>query len=167
MEDGMVVRAPIELSSEPVGKREPVAKRETLSLVVMTIAVSALLVGATTGTPPSVVGSSGVAAQGAASSLHVTQRPLEEHLDRLLKRWTEQVSFVSSSTERTAHPDFREIVSMGDAVIPLLVERLGRAPDLVLALMEITGEDPAGEETWGDIPKMARAWRTWARSHAS
>ncbi len=80
----------------------------------------------------------------------------------MVSEWTLAAGPTSSSTEIAAHPAFRRIVSSGRDAIPFLLRELKKEPSLlVLALHEITGENPVARESRGKIKEMARAWITW------
>jgi hypothetical protein len=98
-----------------------------------------------------------------------TGRPaesLEERFERLAADWHRAVAHHSSSRIRDNHPAYREIMAMGQAVVPLLLRDLetnGR--HWFTALAVITGADPVAEEDAGDIAKMAAAWLRWGREN--
>jgi hypothetical protein len=73
---------------------------------------------------------------------------------------------LSSYTAIVGHPAFREIVSMGNAVVPFMLRDLEQEPRLwVWALAEITGADPVPTCDAGKIAKMREAWLRWGREH--
>jgi hypothetical protein len=62
--------------------------------------------------------------------------------------------------------DTQEIISMGEAVVPLMLRDLEQQPRLwVWALPDITGEDPVPEADAGNIRKMSEAWLRWGKEH--
>jgi hypothetical protein len=62
------------------------------------------------------------------------------------------------------HPAYREIISLGAPVVPLLLAELKRDPDFwFVALREITKEDPVLEDSAGKVEEMARAWVAWGK----
>jgi hypothetical protein len=64
------------------------------------------------------------------------------------------------------HPAFREIISLGTAVVPLMLRDLQERPRLwVWALPEITGADPVPPGERGNIANMSEAWLRWGRAH--
>jgi hypothetical protein len=64
-----------------------------------------------------------------------------------------------------SHPAYKEIIGMGQEVVPLLLAELKRKPDFwFAALRAITGEDPVPPESAGRIKEMAQAWVEWGRS---
>ncbi len=71
---------------------------------------------------------------------------------------------MSSSSDVTNHPAFREIVEMGPAVIPLLLRGLEkRAGHWHRALRRITGVDPVPPQNRGNVAQAAAAWLRWGK----
>ena len=67
---------------------------------------------------------------------------------------------------RNNHPAYREIISMGQEVVPLLLRDLeANQTHWFRALHEITGADPIRASDAGNIAKMAEAWLAWAREN--
>jgi hypothetical protein len=91
---------------------------------------------------------------------------VEQRFRRLEAEWMTEVGHLSSYTAIVNHPAFREIVSMGEVVVPFMLRDLEKQPMLwVWALPEITGADPVSPEDSGKIAKMSEAWLHWARGH--
>jgi hypothetical protein len=91
---------------------------------------------------------------------------VEERFLRLKAKWMGDVGHLSSYTAIVKHPAFREIVSMGEAVVPLMLRDLAKGPQLwVWALPEITGVNPVSPGDGGKIAKMSEAWLRWGREH--
>jgi hypothetical protein len=62
------------------------------------------------------------------------------------------------------HPAFQEIVSMGPAVIPLILRQLAkRTGHWHRALRRITGFDPVLAADRGNIQKATDAWLRWGK----
>jgi len=58
-----------------------------------------------------------------------------------------------------SHSAYEQIIEMGWAVVPLLLDELRRKPDhWFIALERITGANPVPAECEGKIEKMAAAW---------
>jgi hypothetical protein len=88
----------------------------------------------------------------------------EQRFERLADRWEKETAFLSSTTEEVAHPAFQEIVRMGEAVIPLVLQRMARGTGhWDLAMSRITGERPWPPSAAGKIPVIEQAWFDWAR----
>jgi hypothetical protein len=91
---------------------------------------------------------------------------LEEKFQRLASAWLAETAYVSSSSDLVAHPAFQEIVSLGPAVIPLLLRELEkRTGHWHRALRRITGVDPVPTAEGGNVARMAEAWLQWGRDH--
>lgn len=91
---------------------------------------------------------------------------LEERFRRLEMLWRAETGHLSSSNKIIGHPAFRDIVRMGNAVVPLMLRDLEQQPRLwVWALPEITGDDPVPVADRGDIVQMTVAWLRWAEEH--
>lgn len=89
---------------------------------------------------------------------------VEQCFRRLQSLWEAQTAHLSSSTRIVSHPAFQEIIGLGTAVVPLMLQDLEQGPSLwVWALPTITGADPVPESDRGDIAKMTEAWLQWAR----
>ncbi len=90
---------------------------------------------------------------------------VEERFRRLEATWTAETGYLSSYTDIVEHPAFREIIRLGEAVVPLMLRDLEERPRLwVWALPEITGADPVPPGEGGNIAKMSEAWLRWGRA---
>ena len=91
---------------------------------------------------------------------------LEERFRRLEASWNADTAYLSSYTDIVEHPAFREIIRMGEAVVPLMLRDLEERPRLwVWALPEITGANPVPACDAGKIANMSEAWLRWGREH--
>jgi hypothetical protein len=89
----------------------------------------------------------------------------EERFRRLEAAWLAATGVLSDDTEVVEHPAFREILSMGEAVVTLMLRDLEQRPRLwVWALPEITGENPVPAADRGNIARMSEAWLNWGRA---
>ena len=90
---------------------------------------------------------------------------VEGRFRRLEATWTAETGYLSSYTDIVEHPAFREIIRLGEAVVPLLLRDLEQRPRLwVWALPEITGENPVPPGEGGNIAKMSETWLRWGRA---
>jgi hypothetical protein len=97
-------------------------------------------------------------------SLPSSTETTEERFQRLAAVWLAETAYVSSSSDLVNHPAFQEIVSMGNAVVPLLLRELERrSGHWHRALKRITGVDPVPVADRGNIGKMAEAWLRWGK----
>ena len=73
--------------------------------------------------------------------------------------------FISSVHEIEEHPCYRLVVSMGEIVLPLILEQIKNEPDIwwFSALREITGKNPIKSQHEGVIEEMAHDWLEWAK----
>src|SRR5262245_43626858 len=91
---------------------------------------------------------------------------LPERFHTLVERWKRERGPHSSSARLTNHPAYQEIIALGPAVVPLLLQELERAPDhWFRALNALTGANPVPEASRGKIRDMADAWLHWGRDH--
>ncbi len=96
----------------------------------------------------------------------ISRETIEERFRRLETQWGAETGHLSSSSKIIGHPAFREIIDMGQAVVPFMLRDLEQKPRLwVWALPEITGDDPVPVADRGDIVKMTAAWLHWAKAH--
>jgi hypothetical protein len=96
-----------------------------------------------------------------------TTETVEQRVRRLEATWIAETGYLSDYAEITQHPAFREIIALGESVVPLLLRDLEERPRLwVWALPEITGESPVPPEDAGNIAKMSQAWLAWGRAKA-
>src|SRR6266446_1203675 len=88
----------------------------------------------------------------------VPAETVEDRFRRLETVWTAETGYLSSYTDIVEHPAFREIIRLGEAVVPLMLRDLEERPRLwVWALPEITGVDPVPPGEGGNIAKMSEA----------
>ena len=85
---------------------------------------------------------------------------------RLADQWREETTFFSSTTAIADHPAYREIIAMGEPVLPLIFEELrSHSGQWYSALAILTGANPVAEADRGKIRKMTRAWLEWGIAH--
>jgi len=94
----------------------------------------------------------------------ITPETLEQRFRRLDAIWRKETAYQSSSAKIKSHPAFREVIGMGDAVVPLLLRDLQSSASLwVWALPEITSADPVVPQDQGKIDKMTESWLRWGK----
>lgn len=82
----------------------------------------------------------------------------------LATQWQNEVAGMSSTTQMSQHPAYREIINMGTQIVPILLSELNKNPLYWLAaLSEITGENPIKPEQKGRVKQMASAWIEWGK----
>ncbi len=85
-----------------------------------------------------------------------------EAFDELVAKWTIAIGPTSSSTKIAGHPAFRRIVAAGTEAVPFILRSIKSEPSLlVLALHEITGENPVPRAARRKLSEMAKAWIAW------
>ena len=93
------------------------------------------------------------------------QQELRVRFDALADEWAVATRFQSSSTEIAIHPAYQQIIGMGPAVLPLILDRLAhRTEHWFWALGAISGEDPVDPSDAGKVDAMAEAWLRWGRT---
>ena len=91
---------------------------------------------------------------------------IEERFAVLAIEWKNYSMFRSSITELINHSSYRQIIKLGEDVVPLILEELKKEPrQWFSALIKITGVDPTTDEIQGDVKKMAEAWLQWGEHH--
>ena len=80
----------------------------------------------------------------------------------LADQWERETVLLSNPTQAAAHPAHRQIVSMGEPVVPLILERMrSQGGHWFHALAEITGAAPVASGDRGNIAAMQQAWLDW------
>ena len=89
----------------------------------------------------------------------------EKRFRQLAGRWRAETGHHSSLDKIVGNSAYKEIVRMGWAAVPLLLDELaGPEPDLWgPALSAITGAQPVPQEAAGRLDEIAGAWIRWAR----
>jgi hypothetical protein len=91
------------------------------------------------------------------------EETVEARFRRLEKKCMGEVGHWSSSTVIRNHPALREIIGMGEAVVPLMLRDLEERPRLwVWALPQITGVGPGPDRD--KVAKMSDAWLRCGRA---
>ncbi len=90
----------------------------------------------------------------------------DQEFQALVARWESESMFLSSYDQLVSRPSYREIVALGQNVVPLLLREVSICPSqLVLALHEITGQDPVPRASRGKIKEVAQAWVEWGKAN--
>ena len=97
----------------------------------------------------------------------VSQSSVGARFRRLAEIWLAAVLNISSVEDMILHPAYQEIIGMGPAVLPLLLEELEREPNhWFAALVAVSGgANPVAAEDQGDLDRMTDAWLQWAEAH--
>src|SRR5947209_950735 len=84
-----------------------------------------------------------------------TSESVEQRFRQLEAVWEADTMYYSDSERIVNHPAFREILDMGWAVVPYMLEDLRKRSSLwVWALPKITGANPVPPSDRGNIAKM-------------
>jgi len=85
-----------------------------------------------------------------------------ERFEVLADWWEEETFFHSNSSLKNAHPALQEIISMGEPIVPLILERMrSQGGHWFEALQQITGADPVSPADYGKIAAMQNSWLQW------
>jgi hypothetical protein len=89
---------------------------------------------------------------------------LRKRFQTLAADWKAARGHSSSINAWARLPAYREIIELGAAVIPLLLEELEREPDhWFWALKELTNENPVTPASRGNVTEMAKCWIEWGK----
>jgi hypothetical protein len=95
---------------------------------------------------------------------NLSHQELEKQFRALAQRWRRETEHFSSAARMARHPAYQEIIGLGWAAVPLLLEELRHRPDFwFAALRAITQEDPVAPASAGNIKEMTRAWVEWGK----
>ena len=85
---------------------------------------------------------------------------LEQKFYKLAKQWKEDTMFLSDPNAIYDNSYYKEIISLGPDVIPIIFKELQRKIDFWFeALRQLTGEEPyIAKEDWGRVKVIAEAW---------
>lgn len=89
---------------------------------------------------------------------------IESQFAELADRWERETAHLSSFRQISNHPCFLGLIDLGDAVIPLAIERFQAAGFLWAGLLTtITGLHPGDATCAGLLDKQRAAWLAWGR----
>lgn len=95
-------------------------------------------------------------------AVSIRQVMLRNHLAGLHHQWHAETRYLSSLAEKKRHAAYASIVAMGEEAIPLILESVAANADLlVMALHDITNEDPVALEHHGRLAEIVRDWLRW------
>ncbi len=84
--------------------------------------------------------------------------------DTLADQWESETAVFSMAYQRTEHPAFGRILTMGKQAIPWAVERL-REDVLWYLVLERLVDNPPLTNAQGDMGRLQDAWLKWARDN--
>ena len=89
-----------------------------------------------------------------------------ERFDKLADQWEIETVLHSNSAMKVKHPAYREIISMGEPVVPLILERMReKGGHWFEALRAITGANPVKRDDRGNIAVMQASWLEWGEAN--
>ena len=89
-----------------------------------------------------------------------------QRFTQLADQWERETVFMSNPARAAKHPAHREIVSMGESAVPLLLERMqAQGGHWDYALADITGADPVKRSDWGNIAAIQASWLKWGEAN--
>lgn len=92
-------------------------------------------------------------------------QPIEDRFRALAAVWEEETGHLSSINQIATHPAYQQIIGMGRAVVPLILDDLRRTGShWFWALTAITGEQPIPPADRGRVDRMIDAWLAWGRA---
>ena len=95
-----------------------------------------------------------------------TSHAIEEWAEfaRLSAEWKQETMHLSSPSMIAEHRAYQEIIGMGKAAIPLILQDLQKTKaQWFWALSSITRHSPVRTEDRGDIEAMTIAWLNWGK----
>ena len=96
------------------------------------------------------------------------ENTISERFHRLATEWKEQSRFLSNAARMAMLRPYQQIIGMGPAVVPLILDELRREPDQWFwALESITAQNPVPPEAMGKVRLMAQAWVQWGEQHGA
>jgi hypothetical protein len=93
---------------------------------------------------------------------------LERKFLTLADTWVRETTHSSSTRQMAEHPAYREIVSLGPQIVPLIFKELVREPGFhwFHALREIIGSGPEiPTEARGRLQPVTECWLRWGKEH--
>jgi hypothetical protein len=92
----------------------------------------------------------------------IVERNLPQRFYDLADRWRKERGHTSKIRELAVNSAYQQIIGMGEAAIPFLLEEMRTRPDQwTWALRAITGVNPVPEQARGRLKEIAAAWVNW------
>lgn len=92
----------------------------------------------------------------------VAEAANRQRFQELADQWEEEAVLLSNPSQATSHAAHQEIVGMGKAAIPLILERMrAQGGRWFYALQDITKADPVPQADRGNMEAMTAAWLEW------
>ena len=85
-----------------------------------------------------------------------------DQFEELFQKWQTETALLSSGTTIVSHAAYKQIIEMGEVVIPFILMQLQKNPQhFFFALYQITGENPVPLSHAGNLEKMTADWLDW------
>jgi hypothetical protein len=90
------------------------------------------------------------------------EHDIQQHFTQLVAEWKLTRGHSSKLKDLVTHPAYQQIIGIGKAAVPLLLNEMKEQPDhWDWALRAITGANPVPRESWGRLRQIAAAWVEW------
>jgi hypothetical protein len=97
---------------------------------------------------------------------HPTEAAIATRFQTLATQWKAETKHLSLMNEIVLHPAYQQIIGMGAAVVPHILQALATNPDhWFWALRSITGTNPVSPDDRGRVQRMAAAWLAWGKEN--
>ena len=97
-----------------------------------------------------------------------TQSTDTGQFEKLADQWEKETALLSNSSKAVEHPAYQEIISMGQAALPLILKRMrSRGGHWFQALRQITGSDSVNPKDRGDVAAMQTSWLEWGKRNGA
>lgn len=91
------------------------------------------------------------------------QSEARNKFESLKSQWQHETEMLSSITKKIKHPAYQEIITMGEKVVPFILEDLSREPNhWFYALRVITKADPVSPEA--NFEQAVADWLNWGKN---
>jgi len=96
--------------------------------------------------------------------LYLQHQKARDWFKATYNQWLRDSRFDSLPDRMRRHKSYKDIVAMGDRVVPSIAAELRREPSfLFLALQDITGRNPVPTSAQGDLRATIAAWLSCLR----
>ena len=96
----------------------------------------------------------------------IIEPAIRARFTELADRWEIETIFLSNLGRAAEHPAHKEIVSMGEPAVPLILERMRETgAHWFHALGTITGANPVKRSDQGNIPAIQASWLEWGEEN--
>jgi hypothetical protein len=93
---------------------------------------------------------------------------VRQEFEELAQTWYSKTKYLSVLKEKINNSYYRQIIGMGDKIIPILLEKLQRNPQhWFTALADIARKrNPIKDEDKGNVQRMVEAWLNWGKQNS-